>query len=154
MAMILTDQIPRQHVRAQLQQARDARPASPLYSCAPSLSGAQHPIRQALHPTQHPIYIKHDRINWEKKRMQPLMRTSVGSSPKLRPSLTRLRVTLKAQQGIQQDSKPKNMLGQSLSPYVPDLIVQGAPGQRLAQHWGPSCWPCHNLYRVMSPSKA
>jgi hypothetical protein len=156
--MSRTDQIPRQHVYAQLRQARPARPASPLHSCAPSLSGAHMPTRHELTPIQHPS-IQHCDANREKNPIQSLTRTSVGSSPKLRSSLTIRRVTSNAQHdentpAKQQTSSAKNMLGQSLSPYVPERIVQGAPAQRVAQHFGPSCTPCHNLYRVMSPDKA
>lgn len=51
MAMTLVDMIPRQSVLAMLKQAREARPISPLHSCAPSESGAhserQHEAQQA-----------------------------------------------------------------------------------------------------------
>mmetsp|Transcript_13949 Transcript_13949/g.33461 ORF Transcript_13949/g.33461 Transcript_13949/m.33461 type:complete len:138 (-) Transcript_13949:1988-2401(-) len=136
--MNLTLQIPRQHVLAQLLHAFPARAPSEEHSCALSLPDAQQPIHREVIQTQHPN-IHSFEASIEKKPMHLLTRISVGSSFRYAcRCLINRRLTPKEQHKDhnppkQHTSMARNVFGQFDSPYVPDLIVMGAPSQRLAQ---------------------
>ena len=157
--MNLTLQIPRQHVLAQLLHAFPARTPSEEHSCALSLPDAQQPIHLEVIHTQHPSAHNFE-ASIEKNPMHLLTLISVGSSLRyVCRCLINRRLTPKEQHKDhnppkQHTSMARKVLGQFDSPYVPALMVMGAPSQYLAKQCGPSCIPCHNLYLLMSLSNS